>query len=226
MTTWPEDEELSRLYREMPKADPSATLKSRVMVAAEAHASTVRNAKGKRAQDRADRPRLFDFLFGWQGAFGLAATVVVAVTAGVMLHYEGNPGNPGTAGPAEAQQSGAKLPTNVRLAEVEPALPGNAAAPHHTEGEAASPGIPSVQNPGESEAAPGNPNFASKELPPGATPDGKTPKPGPNDIRALKALGDIRALKEQGKIPAAREMLQKFKQGHPDYRLPDDLKDL
>lgn len=66
---WPEDTELSRIYREIPDVTPSTSLKARVMTVAEEHAAQIRNT----------RSASHSMQHLWYVPVGLAALVMLAI---------------------------------------------------------------------------------------------------------------------------------------------------
>lgn len=110
---WPEDKELSRLYREMPEAIPGPALKSRVLAAAIEQA-------GKRINKVVPLHRR------WAVPVGLAASVVLCASLFLFqssppvapeITPQSNPSAPGQ------RETAAVLPHNIRMAQVEPGVP-------------------------------------------------------------------------------------------------------
>jgi len=219
MTQWPEDQELSRLYREMPEAAPGARLKERVLAVAGEHAAAIRNGLNRPGTTSA--PPIVSpagWSRGWWMPAGLAASVVLTVTAVVLLRSA-----PDSQTIVVAQQemtaADQSLPPRVRIAEVEPAnrshelqaggrnAEATESASQHEENDAAT-----------AQASGGFPDESRKGMTKGSvSPEEKQPKAW---------LDEIRTLQKSGKSSSAKEQMREFRRKHPDYPLPDDLKAL
>jgi len=222
MTQWPEDKELSRLYREIPEVGPGTRLKERVFAAAMEHAASIRNRHaGKHETSAPASPaRLFR---GWWMPAGLAASVVLSAVSFFLFRSASETQQivvarqdiPVVA--AETAKPQLTLPPRIRFAEVEPAkrsheLPASdsntevsESVVRQQEGDAAT-----------AQASAGFPDESRKGMTKGrVSPEEKQPKAW---------LDEIRTLQKSGKSSRAKEQMREFRRKHPDYPLPDDLK--
>lgn len=226
MTQWPDDPELSRLYREMPEATPSPHLKARVLAVAEEHATTIRQrqAGGRKATDRF--AWIARFFHGWQLPMGVAASLMVSVIAALMLRTapesqqvvlaekEIPAAAPSTPETTEAAESPSP---RIRMAEVEPARRTFRTPANNDHPDMQQPAIQADEN--EMPTAQASGGFSgemSKSMPKGIAPDA---------VKQPEAwLDEIRALQQHGQQAQARKKLREFRRQYPDYTLPDDLK--
>jgi len=226
MTQWPDDPELSRLYREMPEATPSPHLKARVLAVAEEHAAILlQRQAGKR-----DTPKhttwFARFFHGWKMPVGVAASLMVSVLAALMLRTAPESQQVvlaekeiPAAVPSTAETTEAAEPPSprIRMAEVEPArrtfkTPANndQRAEQEPALQADEEELPTAQ------ASGGFSGEMSKNMPKGIVSDA---------VKQPEAwLDEIRTLQQQGKQSQARKKLREFRRQYPDYTLPDDLK--
>ncbi|MDD4930148.1 MAG: hypothetical protein PHP85_12850 [Gallionella sp.] len=195
MKQWPEDEALSRLYREMPGEEADPKLKARVMAVAHEHAAAILHARSARSASVFSVRR-------WYVPTALAASV--ATLAWMLLQ------SPVDVAPVRVAMQDVpavkpeKPPHETRMAEVEPARPdagepvtGGAVQPHDVDLWQTQADAPPQDESGKGILA---------------------------DKPAAVWLNEIRALQRQGKLPEAKEQLRQFRQKHPDEPLPEDLK--
>lgn len=198
------DEELSRLYRETPAAEPPQSLDAAILAAA------------RRAVQAAPRRRP-----GWRAwavPMSVAATVLVTATLTLMVQQEQEraateaapalaPRPPAAAAPEEKQAVAPAVPALRQERSAEPpASPPAAPAPQSVELPQAAPAADAVEMRAKSVAP------VRKEAAAAAAPRA----PGP-------WLDEVRRLKQEGKEKEAAEALAAFRLAYPDYRLPDDL---
>lgn len=220
MTQWPEDQELSQLYRELPEAVPPPRLKDRVLAVAMEHAAAIRNHQaGKAATHTTVSPVS---LFRWWMPAGLAASVVLTVVAVVLV-----PSDPDSQPVIVAQQDISattpepaetldRLPTRMRIAEVEPARRDSRSTTRNEDAEVPEPVLrPEQDEDVTAQASGGFPGGAGEEVAKGYASSGaKSPEAW---------LDEIRTLQKQGKLISAKEKMREFRRKYPDYSLPEDL---
>lgn len=220
MNQWPEDEELSRLYREMPETGSGQRLKERVLAVAREHAAAVRNGLnqpgGAPAAPSAVSPAAW--MRGWWIPAGLAASVILSVATFLLVRT-----SPDTQPVAVAQQdrhapgvteAAPPLPPRIRLAEVEPAQ--RAAGSTGGETETPTPNSRRESDPVTVQASSGFPDQSDEE----------TLKEFPAAKPPKAWLEEIRALRRQGDLNVAKMQLRQFRKTHPDYPLPADVRTL
>ena len=228
------DEQLSRLYREAPAAEPRAALDAAILAAARAAVSAV-------------PPRRRAWWQSWTLPMSIAASVVVTVTLTLMVQQEEERAL--TEAPAEQRAPAAVAPEKTDAADLAarpappPATPlKQAPSPTPAPREAARP--PAVSAPvavpklaEESPAAPAAaaPGVAEKrqQAAPAADVVEMRARPAPLRKDAVGAapartpeqwLEEVRRLKQQGREREAAEALAEFRKAYPDYALPEDLR--
>lgn len=199
-----EDSELSRLYRELPREEPSPRLAEHVRAAA-------RQALAERTAARQPARGWLDRLYhALRIPLAAVASGVLVVTISLkVLHEKGDeildPGYDGSWQPSS------------------PAVPNDAGRPAAPTAQSPSPAPakPSAERPAPAQAktqAKPAPEFQQKAL--------------PFDLNSLAPLtpdqwlADIQALVKAGKVDEAKEELRAFVQDHPHHPLPDALKTL
>lgn len=221
MTQWPEDQELSRLYREMPEALPGPRLKERVLAVAMEHTAEIRRRQtGKNATSATRSASPVGLFRGWWVPVGLAASVVLSVVSFLLVRsgYESQSivvaQQDITAATPESIQP---PPSRIRIAEVEPARRNSGSSARNEDAEAPEAG--SLHDEGEAataQASSGFPDETAKEMNKGSV--------SPEEMQPVAWLDEIRTLQKQGKLPLAKEKMRQFRRKYPDYPLPDDLR--
>lgn len=224
MTQWPEDRELSRLYRELPEAVPSANLKERVLAVAMEHAAAMRKTQMAKTEPSATHHPSFwaRVLGGGWMPVGLAASIVLSVVAVLLIRSapESQPVivaqqdiSATTPEPAETSD---RLPPRMRIAEVEPARRDSGSTTRNEDVEIHEPVLrPEQDEDVTAQASGGLPGGAGEEVAKGYASSGARPPEA--------WLDEIRTLQKQGKLISAKEKMRAFRRKYPDYSLPEDL---
>lgn len=228
MTHWPEDPEISRLYRDMPDVAPHPRLKSRILDVAADQAEAVRKRQQGKNKPTAIAALMEWFFHGWQLPVGLAASLMVFVIGFLLVRSapDEQPGAvvaqvaPPAATPSVAEshtESIAPPSPRLRMAVVEPARPAFKSPARDEHPATPEPGMQADDADAPvAQASGGFPSVMDKHVEKGSAPEGvKQP---------AIWLEQIRTLHKQGNLKLAKEQMRQFRRKYPDYPLPDDLK--
>lgn len=206
-TDIPEDPQVSALYREHARDEPSAAVDEHILAAARAAVSVPASVVQR---------------YWWQRwRTGLALATTLALTLTLALLHERQPGNLQREAGGSQREAAVTAPQPVAPG-VAPASPARdtavpAAPPTAVSGDAAAAGGKAAAS-AEQEAAAGQASAARKQAGAG------TPSRAEIARTADDWLDEIRALRRAGRSAEAAKQLADFRLAHPDYPLPEEFR--